>query len=204
VRPSPFYLFVGAISWPVVRWLFRLRDDGVENLPREGGYVLAANHTSNLDPWPLGLPLWPRRYLRFMAKSELFWWPMGPVITAGGAFPVRRGERDVEAIQTAVELTRKGHVVAMFPHGTRERKGLVKKFQPKAHTGAARIALLAGVPLVPAAIRGTDRLSRLGPLRVSYGKPIQVDDIDARDGSERARIATERLMVEIARLKESL
>jgi len=204
VRPSPFYLFVGAISWPIVRWIFRLRDEGVENLPREGGYVLAANHTSNLDPWPLGLPLWPKRYLRFMAKSELFWWPMGPVITAGGAFPVRRGERDVEAIQTAVELTRKGHVVAMFPHGTRERKGLVKKYQPRAHTGAARIALLAGVPLVPAAIRGTDRLIRLGPLRVRYGKPIEVDDIDARDQSERARIATERLMVEIARLKESL
>jgi len=204
VRPSPFYLFVGAISWPIVRWLFRLRDEGVENLPREGGYVVAANHTSNLDPWPLGLPLWPKRYLRFMAKSELFWWPMGPIITAGGAFPVRRGERDVEAIQTAVELTRKGHVVAMFPHGTRERKGLVKKYQPRSHTGAARIALLAGVPLVPAAIRGTDRLIRLGPLRVRYGKPIEVDDIDARDQSERARIATERLMVEIARLKESL
>ena len=92
----------------------------------------------------------------------------------------------------------------MFPHGTRERKGLVKKYQPRSHTGAARIALLAGVPLVPAAIRGTDRLIRLGPLRVRYGKPIEVDDIDARDQSERARIATERLMVEIARLKESL
>jgi 1-acyl-sn-glycerol-3-phosphate acyltransferase len=204
VRPSPFYLFVGAISWPIVRWVFRLHDEGVENLPREGGYVLAANHTSNLDPWPLGLPLWPKRYLRFMAKSELFWWPMGPVITAGGAFPVRRGERDVEAIQTAVELTRKGHVVAMFPHGTRERKGLVKKYQPRAHTGAARIALLAGVPLVPAAIKGTDRLIRLGPLRVSYGKPIPMDDIDARDQSETARIATERLMVEIDRLKDGL
>ena len=204
MRPSPFYLFVGAISWPVVRWVFRLRDEGVEHLPPEGGYVLAANHTSNLDPWPLGLPLWPRRFLRFMAKSELFWWPMGPVITAGGAFPVRRGERDVEAIQTAVELTRKGHVVAMFPHGTRERKGLVKKYQPRAHTGAARIALLAGVPLVPAAIGGTDRLTRLGPLRVRYGKPIPLDDIDARDQSEVARIATERLMVEIDRLKEGL
>jgi 1-acyl-sn-glycerol-3-phosphate acyltransferase len=187
-----------------MRWVFRLRDEGVEHLPPEGGYVLAANHTSNLDPWPLGLPLWPRRFLRFMAKSELFWWPMGPVITAGGAFPVRRGERDIEAIQTAVDLARKGHVVAMFPHGTRERKGLVKKYQPRAHTGAARIALLADVPLVPAAIGGTDRLTRLGPLRVRYGKPIPVHDIDARDQSEAARIATERLIVEIDRLKEGL
>jgi 1-acyl-sn-glycerol-3-phosphate acyltransferase len=201
VRPSPFYLVVGAISWPVVRWLYRLRVDGLENLPQEGGYVLAANHTSNLDPWPLGLPLWPKRFLRFMAKSELFWWPLGPVITAGGAFRVRRGERDVEAIATAVDLARQGHVVAMFPHGTRQRKGLVKKFQPRAHTGAARIALEAGVPLVPAAIAGTDRLTRLGPLRVRYGQPIRLDDIEAHDQSEAARIATERLMVEIERLE---
>jgi 1-acyl-sn-glycerol-3-phosphate acyltransferase len=204
VRPSPFYLFVGAISWPVVRWLYRLRVEGLGNLPQEGGYVLAANHTSNLDPWPLGLPLWPKRFLRFMAKSELFWWPLGPVITAGGAFRVRRGERDVEAIATAVELARKGHVVAMFPHGTRQRKGLVKKFQPRAHTGAARIALEAGVPLVPAAIAGTDRLTRLGPLRVRYGQPIPLDDIDGSDQSEAARIATERLMVEIERLEADL
>jgi 1-acyl-sn-glycerol-3-phosphate acyltransferase len=204
VRPSPFYLFVGAISWPVVRWLYRLRVEGLENLPHEGGYVLAANHTSNLDPWPLGLPLWPKRFLRFMAKSELFRWPLGPVITAGGAFRVRRGERDVEAIATAVDLARQGHVVAMFPHGTRQRKGLVKKFQPRPHTGAARIALEAGVPLVPAAIAGTDRLTRLGPLRVRYGQPIRLDDIEASDQSEAARIATERLMVEIERLEADL
>jgi 1-acyl-sn-glycerol-3-phosphate acyltransferase len=200
VRPSPFYLFAGAISWPVVRWVYRLRDEGVENLPQDGGFVLAANHTSNLDPWPLGLPLWPKRYLRFMAKSELFWWPLGPVITAGGAFKVRRGVRDVEAIATAVDLAREGHVIAMFPHGTRQRKGLVKKHQPRAHTGAARIALEAGVPLVPAAIAGTDRLTRLGPLRVWYGKPIPLDDLADRDQSEAARIATERLMSEIERL----
>src|SRR6266704_2070832 len=84
VKPSPFYSLAAALSWPVLRWLYRLRAEGKENLPTEGGYVLAANHISNLDPWPLGLPLWPRRFLRFMAKSELYWWPLGQVITAGG------------------------------------------------------------------------------------------------------------------------
>src|SRR5919198_3980673 len=53
VRPSPFYLFVGAVSWPMLRVLFRLRAEGVENLPQDGGFVLAANHISNFDPWPL-------------------------------------------------------------------------------------------------------------------------------------------------------
>jgi 1-acyl-sn-glycerol-3-phosphate acyltransferase len=204
VRPSPLYLFVGAISWPVVYGLYRLRAEGVENLPTAGGYVLAANHTSNLDPWPLAMPLWPRRYLRFMAKSELYWWPLGPVITTAGAFPVRRGESDAEALATAVDLARQGHVVAMFPHGTRQRKGLVKKHQPRAHTGAARIALDAGVPLVPSAIKGTDRLTRLGPLHVRYGKSIPLDDLASREASEAARIATDRLMAEIERLGEGL
>jgi 1-acyl-sn-glycerol-3-phosphate acyltransferase len=197
VRPSPFYSFVAAISWPFIKWLYRLRAEGVQNLPQDGGYVLAANHVSNFDPWPLGIPIWPRRYLRFMAKSELFWWPLGPLIRAGGAFEVRRGERDVEAMKTAVDLVRQGHIVVMFPQGTRERKGLVKKYQPRAHTGAARIALEAGVPLVPAAIAGTDRLSRFGPLRVRYGEPLGVDGLDHR-------AVTERLMTEIERLGEGL
>jgi 1-acyl-sn-glycerol-3-phosphate acyltransferase len=203
-RPSPLYLLIGFLTYVPAVLLFRIRRRGREHLPREGGFVLAANHTSNFDPWPLGMPLWPRRFLRFMAKSELYWWPLGKIITAGGGFPVRRGERDVEAIETAIRLARDGHVIAMFPHGTRQRKGLVKKYQPKAHTGAARIALEAGVPLVPAAIAGTDRLSRFGPLRVRYGKPIALDDLNGREPSVAAREATERLMAEIERLGRDL
>ena len=204
MRPSPFYLLVGALSWPILKGLFRLRSQGKENLPEKGGYVLAANHISNFDPWPLGVPIFPKRFLRFMAKSELYWWPLGRLITAGGGFPVRRGERDLEAMQTAVELAKEGHAVAMFPHGTRQRKGLVKRYQPKAHTGAARIALEAGVPLVPAAISGTDRLSRFGPLRVRYGKPIPLDDLKDKEQSLAAREATDRLMAEIERLGQGL
>ncbi len=204
MRPSPLYSFVAAASWPVLRGLFRLRAEGKENLPADGGFVLAANHISNLDPWPLGLPIWPKRFLRFMAKSELYWWPLGWIITAGGGFPVRRGERDVEAMANAVQLARDGHVVAMFPHGTRQRKGLVKRFQPKAHTGAARIALEAGVPLVPVAIAGTDRLTRLRPIRVRYGEPIPLDDLRGQDPSIAAREATDRLMAEIERLSRDL
>ena len=181
-----------------------MRAQGKENLPEEGGYVLAANHLSNFDPWPLGLPIWPERFLRFMAKSELYWWPLGRLIDAGGGFPVRRGERDLEAMETAIRLAREGHAVAMFPHGTRQRKGLVKRYQPKAHTGAARIALEAGVPLVPAAISGTDRLRKLGPLRVRYGKPISLDDLKDKDPSDAAKEATDRLMAEIDRLGQEL
>src|SRR3982751_3819346 len=162
-RPSPPYFLIGMVSWPVLHTIFRFRAYGKEHLPAEGGYVLAAGHHSNLDPWAIGLPLWPRRFLRFMAKSELFWFPLGPFIRACGAFKVRRGKADAEAIQTAVNLARSGNVIAMFPEGTRRAKGLRKKFQAGAHSGAARIAIEAHVPLVPAGIKGTNGLHRLEP-----------------------------------------
>jgi 1-acyl-sn-glycerol-3-phosphate acyltransferase len=203
-RPSWLYLVLGVLSWPVVKTLFRHRAGGVENVPRVGGVVLAANHWSNFDPWALGLPIFPRRFLRFMGKSELFWFPLGAIITAGGAFPVRRGEHDEEAIARAVELCRQGHAVVMFPEGTRRRKGLRKKHDARWHTGAARIALEAGVPLVPAGIAGTDRLRRLGPLRVVYGAPIALGDLVGIPVAEGARLATERLRDSISELEESL
>jgi 1-acyl-sn-glycerol-3-phosphate acyltransferase len=203
-RPSWLYSLVAALSWPVLKTVFRHRATGVENLPADGGFVLAANHWSNFDPWPLGLQLFPSRFLRFMAKSELFWFPLGPIITAGGAFPVRRGEGDEEAIGKAVALCREGHVVVMFPEGTRRRKGLRKKHEARWRSGAARIALEAGVPLVPAGIAGTDRLSRLGPLRVAYGRPIELGDLIGLPPAQAANEATERLRAAVAELEESL
>ena len=203
-RPTLTYLVIGALSWPLLRIVYRLRATGLEHLPCEGGYVLCANHTSSFDPWPLGIPLFPRRFLRFMAKSELFWPPLGWLIKGGGGFEVRRGERDVEAIRTAERLAREGHVVVMFPEGTRRRKGLRKKHVARAHTGAARIALAAGVPLVPAAIAGTDRLLRLARVRVAYGPPVDVDDLRGRPLQEVAQEATDRLMDAIYALEETL
>jgi 1-acyl-sn-glycerol-3-phosphate acyltransferase len=200
---SPVYLLAGGISWPFVKAFFRLRERGRETLP-EGGFVLAANHTSNFDPWPLGLPLYPKRQLRFMAKSELFMPVLGWVLRAGGAFPVRRGEADREAIRTATELVRDGEIVVMFPEGTRRRKGMRKKYQPRAHSGAARIALGADAPLVPAAISGTDRLTRLGPLRVAYGPPVPLDDLRGIEPGRAAREATDRLMAAIHDLEATL
>jgi 1-acyl-sn-glycerol-3-phosphate acyltransferase len=200
---SPLYLFVGSLSWPFVRGLYRLRVRGLEHLP-EGGFVLAANHTSNFDPWPLGIPLLPHRQLRFMAKSELFNPVLAPILRAGGAFKVRRGEGDVDAMRTAAELARDGEIVVMFPEGTRQKKGLVKRHTARPHTGAARIALAADAPLVPAAIGGTDRLLRLGPLRVAYGPPIDLSDLDGQDNKTAARVATERLMATIDQLRATL
>jgi 1-acyl-sn-glycerol-3-phosphate acyltransferase len=136
-----------------------------------------------------------------MAKKELFWPPLGWVVRAGGGFRVDRGKGDLEAIATAVQLCRAGHAVVMFPEGTRRAKGMRKRHEPRWHTGAARIALDAHVPLVPAAIAGTDRLSRLGPLRVAYGAPVEMDDLLGRDRAEGSRVATDRLREAIQTLE---
>jgi 1-acyl-sn-glycerol-3-phosphate acyltransferase len=205
MRPPLVYQVLAALSWPILYGVFRLRARGRKNLPASGGYVLACNHISNLDPWPVGLPLWPRRWLRFMAKSELYWWPARYVLDGAGAFPVHRGLGDVEAVETALALAREGHVVVMFPEGTRREKGLMKKHQARPRSGAARIALEAGVPLVPCAVAGTDRLSRLGPVSVAYGAPVEIDDLRGGDDLRRAsQEATDRLMGRIAELEAKL
>jgi 1-acyl-sn-glycerol-3-phosphate acyltransferase len=199
--PSLLYRFVAACSRPLLGLLWRYEARGLENLP-EGGFVLAAGHHSNFDPWPLAVST--RRWVRYMAKSELFWPPLSWVILAMGGFEVRRGEADRAALTTARRLAREGYVIGMFPEGTRRAKGLLKRRQVEVHDGAARIALGAGVPLVPAGIAGTDRLARLAKLKVAYGAPVPLDDLAGLGRREAARVATERLMASIHELEASL
>jgi 1-acyl-sn-glycerol-3-phosphate acyltransferase len=205
MRPGATYNAIAVLTYPALHGLYRLRSTGVDNLPEGVGFVLACNHVSSFDPWPLGMPLWPKRQLRFMAKSELYWWPLSLIVAGAGAFPVHRGQRDTQAIETAVGLVRDGWPVAMFPEGTRRAKGLVKKHEARPRSGAARIALEGGVPLVPAAVAGTDGLRRLTQLRVAYGKPVEIDDLRGHeDLQSAAHEATERLMEAIYELEASL
>ena len=203
------YHFVGAVSGGPIKRLFRFKSKGEENLPKEGGFVLSANHSSNLDPWPLGLPLYPDRQIRFMAKAEMYVPPFKWILGPAGAFPVRRGMGDEEAIRKAVELVKAGEVVAIFPEGTRRNKGRIKKafkksLRARPRSGAARVALQADAPLVPAAIGGTESLLKLGPLRVAYGPPIDTSDLDKEDIRRSSKIATERLMEAIYALEKTL
>ncbi|HEY5058400.1 MAG TPA: lysophospholipid acyltransferase family protein [Gaiellaceae bacterium] len=196
--PQPFYLFVGCV-YAVIAVAKRHRIVGAEHLP-QSGFVLGANHISNLDPFAIAWAVFPRRQLRFMAKAELFnpWlsWAMRGV----GAFPVRRGEADADALRTALTLLRNGGIIAMFPEGTRRQSGRKKKFMPEPHAGTARIALNAGVPLIPVGIVGTDRLLGWKRIGVAYGPPIVVDDLTGMSRKRAAEVATERLMAAIESL----
>jgi 1-acyl-sn-glycerol-3-phosphate acyltransferase len=206
-RPSEPRAWVYTLLWAgglaIYKSVFRMRELGVENVPREGGVVLASMHRSNFDTFLVAVP--PRwRRLRPMAKIELYRNPaLAWVLRNAGAFPVRRGEGDREAIATAIRILRDGGTVAMYPEGTRNRDG-----QARIHTGAARLALSTRAALVPVAVTGTDRV-RLWPPRiprfqVAYGPPIRLDDLGDLDTKSAADVATERWKDAVTGLLASL
>src|SRR4051812_2901110 len=192
------YALVAALARPLVRGVFRPAVCGADNVP-EGPFVLAANQLSNLDGIGLAYGLSPRR-LRWMGKAELFRGPAAPLLRALGVFPVRRGSGDLAALETAAAHVRAGDPVALFPEGTRRAKGWRKHRVARPHVGAARIALVTGAPLVPAAIVGTERLLRLRRWRIAYGPPVSCTALP-----ENARLAarelTRRLMESISALE---
>jgi 1-acyl-sn-glycerol-3-phosphate acyltransferase len=172
---KPVYGVTRAVVLPLFRTYFRMRIDGADHIPPDGPAVIAPNHKSFYDSFFLALAT--PRPMRFMAKSELIEPWFGAYLVRLGAFPVRRGESDDEALETAREILRDGGLLALFPEGTRVRDpdalGAPKR-------GAARLALEAGAPIVPSAITGTDRLF-LGPVpkpkrvQVAFEEPIPVD-----------------------------
>ena len=152
------YALVRGLVVPFMRAWFRLRIDGAEHIPREGAAIVAPNHKSFWDSFFIAAAT--RRHLRFMGKSELFEGPWGRTLIRLGAFPVRRGQADQDALETAREILRQGGLLALFPEGTRVRDP-EELGEPR--RGAGRLALETRSPLVPAAITGTDHLF-LGPL----------------------------------------
>ena len=149
-----------------------LEVDGAGNFPRAGGVVVAANHLTNYDAFPLQLAL--NRPLFYMAKADLFQNPfLRRVLRSLGAFPVYRGARDEWALDHARHLLEAGQAVGIFPEGTRSQGRGLKVAQ----SGAARLALSAGCPLLPVTIEGTQHLFKGFPrrtrVRVSVCEPIQ-------------------------------
>ncbi|WP_206830388.1 lysophospholipid acyltransferase family protein [Alicyclobacillus fructus] len=162
---APFYRFARAVVTAFFRACFRIRVQGLERLPQQGGVILASNHLSNFDPPLLGI-LVPR-YIRFMGKAELFRIPvLRRMFLALGGFPIQRGRVDRRAIRTAIEVLQAGTCLVMFPEGHRSRTGRLGPLQP----GIASIAKKAGAVIQPVGIRGRYRL--FGRIEVRFGEPI--------------------------------
>ncbi|MBI4319039.1 MAG: 1-acyl-sn-glycerol-3-phosphate acyltransferase [Chloroflexi bacterium] len=148
-----FYRFSNFLVRLLLRLLTRYKVSGLEFVPSTGPLVVAANHLSLIDPPMLGALL-PRK-ATFMAKEELFKAPLvGWVVAAYGAFPVRRGEADRQALRAALKLLEQGQAIGMFPEGTRSK---MARLQP-AHAGAALVALRSGAPILPVGIVGTHKI----------------------------------------------
>jgi 1-acyl-sn-glycerol-3-phosphate acyltransferase len=149
------YPSVRACAMVVLRLWFRLRVSGVDHIPAHGPAIIAPNHKNLLDPFFVAIVT--RRHVRFMAKVELFRGPLAWLLPRLGAFPVRRGGADAEALATARSILSAGGAVVVFAEGTRVKEADVLG---SPHHGAGRLALETGAPIVPAAISGTSHLWR--------------------------------------------
>ena len=184
-------------------WIFtEIEIDGLENVPPEGPVLLVSNHVNLMDPVvPIGVL---KRRVSFMAKEEVFRWPiLGPLFKGLDLVPVARGKiASRRALQRAEELLARGWIVAVYPEGTRSH-------QPgmgPAHDGAAFLALRTGVPILPVAITGTHMVlqegksfPRRGPVSIRFGETFSVERVARMDRAAMEAL-TERIMRRIAAL----
>jgi 1-acyl-sn-glycerol-3-phosphate acyltransferase len=186
------YALVRGVVSPLFRLYFRMHVSGADCIPREGRAIVAPNHKSFWDSFFIGVCT--RRHVRFMAKTELIQARYGRLLVRLGAFPVRRGQADEDALETARLILEQGGLLALFPEGTRIRDP-DNLGHPR--RGAARLALETGSPLVPCAITGTEKIFRGDVpvprrVQVAFSPPVPVAELPA--GPEKALELTEELL----------
>lgn len=181
----------------VTKSVYRIKVSGTENIPQQGGFILASNHLSYYDPLLVGSSA--TRQVYFMAKQELFENPLfGSIIRRTNALPLRRGTIDRAALDSCVEVIEQGYGLTVFPEGTRAKEG--RFLDPK--PGVGMVAVRARCPIVPAYIHGSNHLGAclLGRERLSitYGEPLPADWVASFEATkesytEIARVVMERI-----------
>jgi 1-acyl-sn-glycerol-3-phosphate acyltransferase len=193
-----FYRLLRFIFKILFKIFFRPKIIGLENIPKEGAFILAVNHMSNADPPFIGT--FAERMVCYMAKEELF---KNPIFAAAlrnlNVFPVKRGAADKGAIKNAIKILKSGKVLGIFPEGTRSKTGRIGK----AESGVSLIAAMTKAPIIPAAIVNTDKIFsadvKFPQLVLVFGKPIEFNG-DSKDKDELANFA-QNIMVEVSKLK---
>lgn len=169
-----FYYIVKFVTWIFMKVYYRMEVYGTENLPKQGSFVIASNHSSHLDPVVIGVSC--PRPVTFMARDTLFkHWLMGRFLKGVRTMPLKRDASDIAAMRYAIELLKAGDTVCIFPEGTRSLDGNLGQ----AKRGIDLLAKKSGVPVVPVYIQGTfqalpkgaKRLQR-AKIRVAYGRQI--------------------------------
>jgi 1-acyl-sn-glycerol-3-phosphate acyltransferase len=198
------YRVIRAVSTPLYRGLLRVRVEGRDRVPANGGVIVAANHVSFFDSVAL-LQSMPRRAY-FIGKAEYMdSWTTRRLFPAMGLIPIEREQarKAMVALQVAADVLLRGDALGIYPEGTRSRDGLLHR----GHTGVAQLALLSGAPIVPVGLVGTDHIQPIGakiprPFRhavVRFGEPL---DPASYGGTPRRRrqLLTDDLMEAIRRL----
>jgi len=186
--------------WAAARGLFRIRFEGTEHVPRTGPVIITPNHVSFMDPILVTIPI--RRPLHYMALEPFFRVRgLGALMRWARAFPIQEGEPDNPAVRRALRVLRQGEALVIFPEGGRSPDGRLQAFR----SGAFRLALATGAPVVPVTIVGAfeawpvqRRLPRLGRIAITYHRPLDGSALPP-DADRRARpdllmaIARERI-----------
>ena len=189
---------IGLLAKGFFRFYGRLRIVGIENVPRVGGVLIAANHASNLDPVLGWAGLYGYRHIWGIAKSELFKnRAQAYCMHSMGSIPIRRGMVDRTVFKRTLELLAQGEAVGIFPEGTRTHDGLLNSGQP----GVGLMVQKSGVPVVPTALigtfemlpRGAKKLRRV-PLTIVFGKPMVFPSDTSR------AVIADAIMIAIAEL----
>jgi 1-acyl-sn-glycerol-3-phosphate acyltransferase len=192
VRP-----IVGAMS----RAIWKIEFKGLENVPFDGGLIIAANHQTYIDPFWLSLPI--KRPTRYLAWSAAFRWPViGKCLVWLGAWPIALEGSDPAAIRRSLQWLRNGGAIVIFPEGARSTaEGSLDRFK----AGAVRLALEAQVPILPVTIKGGNRVwprgwrfPRLGKIEVIYHPLYYAEPWPKEETRACARRESERLAQVIA------
>jgi 1-acyl-sn-glycerol-3-phosphate acyltransferase len=179
----------------VTKSVYRIKVSGTENIPQQGGFILASNHLSYYDPLLVGSSA--TRQVYFMAKQELFENPLfGSIIRRTNALPLRRGTIDRAALDSCVQVIERGFGLTVFPEGTRARQG--EFLDPK--PGVGMVAVRARCPIVPVYIHGSNRLSAclLGRdrLSITYGEPLPADWVASYEATKESYTEIARVVME--------
>ena len=198
---SGFYRFIRGIAKIIFTPLFRVKIIGMENVPKSGGVIMCANHTSLTDPIFLAINL--KRQIHFMGKVELFnnfftkWF-----FNKLGSFAVKRGQGDTGAIRTGEDVIKNGGVMGIFPEGTRFVEGPPRK----AKAGAAMIAASTKADVLPVSIYRNGKARLFSKTTIRFGEVIPFSDLklDANDGAKKSslRYASELIMERITKMWE--
>jgi len=180
-----FYYIIRAICWLILKIFWKIEVIGIENIPKEGGLILASNHVSYLDPIVLAITM--KRKICFITKKEAFNNIFGSVLLKNlNAFPVDRGKVDIRSLKKSLSILHEKKVLGIFPEGTRSSNGELQELK----LGAIKIAMKAGVPILPVGIIGTNKIYPRGKkfpilfkhrIIVKYGAPQYFNKLKSRD-----------------------